>query len=101
MGFELTPNSGDRGDPGVESGRSGSTAIGEDRRLLSSGLQVLARGALVCPGCALPVSPAPRMRPGAQLCCAYCAHAAAAIEFLAADVRDTFANDVVLVARVA
>jgi hypothetical protein len=41
------------------------------------------------------------MRPRAQLCCAYCAYAATAIEFLAADVRDTFANDVVLVARVA
>lgn len=100
MGFELTPDSSDRGERGVRSGRSGA-AISEDRRLLSSGAQVLARGALVCPACALPVSPAPRIRPLALLCCGYCAHTAPAIEFLAADIRDTPANDVVLVARFA
>jgi hypothetical protein len=33
--------------------------------------------------------------------CGFCAHAAPAIEFMIEDVRDTVANDVVLVARVA
>ncbi len=98
MGFELAPDPGDRGEPGVKQGRTGGAAVGE-HRLVASGVQVLARGALVCPTCALPISPAPRIRPRATLTCGFCDHEAAALEFLRGDVRDTAANDAVLVAR--
>ena len=95
----LFPQPGDRGEPDTKSGRSGAAAVGEDRRLLRSGAQVLARGALACPGCELPISPAPKIRPRQQLSCAYCDHTAEALEFLRRDWQDAPANDVVLVAR--
>ena len=63
MGFELAPDPGDRGEPDVKQGRTGGSAVGEDRRLVANGVQVLARGALVCPACSLPISPAPRIAP--------------------------------------
>jgi hypothetical protein len=99
MGFELAPDHGDRGEPDVKQGRSGGSAVGEDRRLVETGVQVLARGALVCPSCTLPISPAPRIAPRTILSCGFCDHAAAAIEFLSEDVFDAPANDVILVAR--
>ena len=101
MAFEVAPDPGDRGEPDVKLGRTGGSAVGEDRRLISSGDQVLARGALRCPECALPISPAPRIPPRAELRCGFCAHAAPALDFLAPDLIDTPANDVVLIARVA
>ena len=101
MAFELAPDPGDRGEPDVKLGRSGGSAVGEDRRLVASGVQVLARGALICPSCALPLSPSPRTRPRAQLRCGFCDHAAEAVAFLREDAIDVPANDVVLVARVA
>lgn len=99
MALELAPDPGDRGEPDVRLGRSGGAAVGEDQRLLVGGAQVLAVGALVCPSCALPISPAPRIRPRAVLRCGFCDHAAEAIEFLREGPRDTAANDVALVAR--
>ena len=99
MSFELAPNPGDRGEPDVKQGRSGG-AVGEKPRLVATGSQVLARGALSCPACSLPLSPAPRVHPRSELRCGFCSHAGAAIEFLAENVRDTEANQVVLVARV-
>lgn len=101
MAFELVPDPGDRGEPDVKLGRTGGSALGEDRRLVQNGVQVLARGALVCPSCSLPISPPPRVRPRAELRCGFCEHAAEAVEFLREDVIDVPANDVVLVARVA
>jgi hypothetical protein len=101
MAFELAPDPGDRGEPDVKLGRTGGSAIGEDRRLVADGAQILARGALVCPACTLPIAPGPRIRPRAQLRCGFCDHAAEAVEFLSEDRFDTSANDVVLVARVA
>jgi hypothetical protein len=100
MGFELAPDPGDRGASEVRSGRLGRAALGEDRRLVRTGVQVLARGALVCPECALPVAPPPRIPPRTKLTCAFCDHHAEAASFLAEDVIDAPANDVVLVARV-
>ena len=97
----LFPQPGDRGEPDVKQGRTGGSVVGEERRLLREGVQVLARGALVCPECELPISPLPRIRPRAELTCGFCAHAAAAIEFLREDVIDVPANDVMLVARLA
>jgi hypothetical protein len=101
MAFELVPNPGDRGEPDVKLGRTGGSALGEDRRLVSGGAQVLARGALICPSCALPISPAPRIPPRPQLSCGFCAHVAPALDFMREDVIDARANDVVLIARVA
>ncbi len=101
MAFELAPDHGDRGEPDVKLGRTGGSAVGEDRRLIQAGAQVLARGSLVCPSCSLPISPLPRLAPRAQLRCGFCDRAAAAIEFLVEDVVDVPANDVVLVARLA
>ena len=95
----LFPQPGDRGEPDVKTGRTGGSAVGEDRRLVSDGVQALAWGALACPACDLPVWPAPKLRPREPLACAYCDHEAPAIEFLREEVADAPANDVVLVAR--
>ena len=99
MGFELAPDPGDRGEPDVKLGRTGGSAVGEDRRLVAAGAQILARGSLVCPACALPISPAPKVGPREPLACAYCDHAAPAIDFLVEDRIDAPGNDVALVAR--
>ncbi len=99
MAFEIAPDPGDRGEPDVKQGTTGGSVVGEPR-LIQNGLQVLARGALVCPECSLPVSPAPRIAPRAILACAFCDHAAIALDFLHEDRFDAPANDVVLVARV-
>ena len=101
VAFQLAPDPGDRGEPDVKLGRTGGSAVGSERRLVANGVQVLARGALACPECDLPVWPAPKLRPREPVACAYCAHEAAAIEFLREDVVDAPANDVILVARLA
>ena len=95
----LFPQPGDRGEPDVKTGRSGGSAVGEDRRLVRNGVQVLARGSLACPHCALPISPAPKVHPRAPLSCGFCDHTATAAEFLRRDVDDAPANSVALVAR--
>jgi hypothetical protein len=100
MAFEIAPDPGDRGEPDVRQGTTGGSVVG-DPRLISDGLQVLARGALVCPSCSLPMSPAPRVAPRATLRCGFCDHSAIALDFLRKGVIDAPANDVVLVARVA
>jgi hypothetical protein len=99
MAFELVPDPGDRGEPDVKLGRSGGSAVGEDRRLVQNGVQVLAQGALVCPSCALPIAPAPRIAPRAKLRCGFCEHTAEAVDFLREDVIDAPGNDVALIAR--
>jgi hypothetical protein len=99
MAFELAPDPGDRGEPDVKLGRTGGSAVGEDRRLIQNGIQVLARGALMCPSCALPIAPAPRIGPRAELRCGFCDHAAEASSFIREDCFDTGANEVALVAR--
>jgi hypothetical protein len=100
MAFELAPDPGDRGEPDIKVGRTGGSALGEDKRLVRDGLQVLARGALLCPACALPISPPPRIRPRAELRCGFCEHAAPAHAFVRDGVFDTAANDVRVVARI-
>jgi hypothetical protein len=99
-GFELAPDPGERGEPDVKLGRTGGSAVGQDPRLVTDGRQVLARGSLACPDCSLPIWPAPRMAPRESLRCAFCGHTAIALKFLRRDVRDTPANDAVLVARI-
>jgi hypothetical protein len=101
VAFQLAPDPGDRGEPDVKVGRAGGSAVGEDRRLVANGIQVLARGALACPECALPIAPLARTHPRAELRCGYCDYGGAALEFMREGWFDAPGNDVVLVARVA
>jgi hypothetical protein len=100
MAFEISPRPGDRGEPDVKVGRTGGAAFRESRRLVPDGMQVLARGSLLCPECALPISPPPRIRPRAELSCGFCDHAAPVHAFVHDDAFDTPANGVMVVARV-
>jgi uncharacterized Zn finger protein (UPF0148 family) len=101
MAFHLAPDPGDPGEPQVRIGRAGGSELGEERRLLRDGAQVLAHGALVCPECELPIVPAHRLRATGPLRCGYCDHAGKARDFIREDVFDTVPNEVYLVARVA
>jgi hypothetical protein len=94
----LAPDPGDRGEPDVKQGAVGGSAIGE-HRLVANGLEVLARGALACPACSLPVWPAPKLRPREPLTCSYCDHQTIALDFLRENVFEAPANEVILVAR--
>jgi hypothetical protein len=94
----LAPDPGDRGEPDVKQGAVGGAAVGE-HRLVANGLEVLARGSLSCPACALPVWPAPKVRPRESLTCSYCDHEAIALDFLRENVFEAPANEVILVAR--
>ena len=100
MAFEIAPDPGDRGEPDVKLGRTGGAAVGEDRRLVRDGMQVLAQGSMLCPSCALPIAPPTRIRPRADLRCGFCDHAAPAHAFVRDDVVDTPANAVTVVARI-
>lgn len=100
MPFELTPDHGDKGEPDVKVGRLGGAAVGESKRLVRDRMQVLGRGALVCPECSLPISPAPRARPKAAMSCGFCGHAAAVCDFVRGQCFDTLANEVRIVARI-
>jgi hypothetical protein len=101
MGFELPADPGDPGRPDVRTGRVDGSEVGAHRRLLRDGAQVLAHGALICPGCAIPLAAREPFPVGARLVCGYCEHSGPAREFLAEDVYDTVSNEVYLVARVA
>ncbi len=96
----IAPDPGDRGEPDVKQGAVGGAAVGE-HRLVADGLEVLARGALACPQCSLPVWPAPKVRPRQQLTCSFCDHTSIALDFLREDVFEAPANEVILVARLA
>ena len=74
--------------------------IGEEQRLVRDGIQVLGHGALVCPGCNLPVVIERQVPAASELRCGYCSHEGEAREFVARDVYDTVANEVYVVARV-
>ena len=100
MGFELTPDPGDHGEPDVRLGRVDGTLPGAERRVVDDGVQVLAHGAMMCPGCGLPTAPGGRIPVGRALRCGFCDHVAPAREFVRADVLDTLANEVLVVARV-
>jgi hypothetical protein len=100
MAFHLAPDPGDPGEPQVKIGRTGGAELGEERRLLRDGAQVLAHGALVCPECELPIATSRRLRATGPLRCGFCEHSAEARDFVRADVFDTLANEVYLVARV-
>jgi len=74
--------------------------IGQERRIARDGVQRIAHGALVCPGCNLPVLIKDRVPAGSRLHCGFCDHHAPARDFVARDVFDTVANEVYVIARV-
>ena len=100
MAFELTPQSG---DPAGPDGRTEHVdeRLDERKRLVADGMQVLARGAMLCPACALPISPPARSHPKAEMRCGFCDHGGPVHEFVRGDVVDTAANEVRVVARIA
>jgi hypothetical protein len=75
--------------------------IGEERGVVRDGVQHLAHGALVCPACNLPLALPGAVHAGTELRCGYCDHVARAREFVAADVYDTVANEVYVIATLA
>jgi hypothetical protein len=100
VALHLTPDPGDPGEPQIKIGRAGGAEIGEQRRLVRDGAQVLAHGALVCPRCELPIAAGRRVRATGPMRCGFCDHVGEARDFLREDVFDTLANEVYLVARV-
>jgi len=74
--------------------------IGEERRLARDGIQLIGHGALVCPGCNLPVVIENRVPATSALRCGFCSHESQARDFVAPDVFDTVANEVYVIARV-
>jgi hypothetical protein len=99
MALELTPQPG---DPAGPDGRTEHVdqRLDERKRLVADGMQVLARGAMLCPSCALPISPPARARPRAEMRCGFCDHNAPVHAFVRGDLVDTAANEVRIVARI-
>lgn len=95
----LQPDRGDPGEDRAAAGAIGGPEVELERRLLNEGRQVIARGALICPGCELPLPGTPAVRASQALACAWCGHTAPARELLRPGVRDTESNSVALVAR--
>jgi hypothetical protein len=75
-----------------------ATDVGEERRVVRDGIQTLAHGALVCPACNLPLVLRDSVHAGAAVRCGFCEHEGRAREFVAADVYDTVANEVYVIA---
>jgi hypothetical protein len=100
VGF-IAPDPGDPGEARADAGQANGASLGEHRRLVRDGAQVLAHGALVCPSCELPIAVEMRLPATGILHCGFCDHAAEARQFLREDVFDTVENEVYLVARVA
>lgn len=88
------------GDPVRGEGGVKVTDLGSDHRLLSDGVEQLAHGATVCPGCAMPVPIPGPVGVGSELACGYCETSGPARAFLVPDVYDTAANEVLLIARI-
>lgn len=100
MGF-IAPDPGDPGEARVDAGNAAGASLGEHRRLVRDGSQVLAHGSLICPSCQLPIAAEQRLPATGALRCGYCDHTDEARQFIREDVFDTVANEVYLVARVA
>jgi hypothetical protein len=99
MAFRIPADPGDPGLPEVRLGRAAADSALE-RRIVTDGAQVLGHGALVCPDCHIPIAAHGAIPIGAELRCGFCEHSAPARTFVAADVYDTVANEVYVVARV-
>lgn len=94
------PDHDNPGEERVTAGAVGSPEVQLERRLVRDGVQVIASGALVCPGCELPLSGWPAVRASQMQSCAWCGHSAPARDLLRPGIHDTPANQVELVARI-
>jgi hypothetical protein len=95
----LQPNASGE-DPVRPGGDVRVTDLGSDHRLVRDGVQQLGHGALVCPGCSMPLAIEGRVGVATPLECGFCDASAPAREFFAPDVYDTAANEVFLIARI-
>ena len=98
MGLHLEPNDW---QPLSEQRKIRVTDIGDERQVVRDGVQWLAHGAMICPGCDLPIALSAPAPIAAKLRCGFCEHEGRAREFVARDVFDTVSNEVYVVARVA
>jgi hypothetical protein len=99
VGIDLPADPGDPGQPKTKLGRVDGSEAGSERRLVRDGVQVLGHGALICPGCALPLASHGAVSAGRSVQCGFCDHTAPAREFVREDVYDTVGNEVYVVAR--
>ncbi len=95
----LQPDFGDQGDDRAVAGALGADSAEFERKLLSDGHQVIARGSLICPECELPLPGRPAVSAPTLIHCGWCGHSARARELFRPDVLDAPANAVALVAR--
>ena len=72
---------------------------GDYRPARRNGAMVLAHGALICPGCNAPIAADRRLAVVEPISCGYCDTTAPARDFVVADVIDTVANEIYVLAR--
>ena len=99
MGFQITPDPQDRGEDRASTSAAAPSDAHLAQRLLRDGRQVIARGALICPDCELPLPGRPAVAASQVIHCGWCGRSARARDLLRPDVYDTQANRVELVAR--
>jgi hypothetical protein len=88
-------------EPVRETRKVRASDVGEERSVVRDGVQQISHGALVCPGCNMPVLIEDSVPAGKHLRCGFCDHEAPARDFVSPDVFDTVANEVYVIARVA
>jgi hypothetical protein len=88
-------------EPVRETRKVRASDIGEERGIVRDGIQQIVHGALICPGCNLPVLIEDSVPAAQRMRCGFCDHAAPARDFVSRDVFDTVANEVYVIARVA
>jgi hypothetical protein len=101
VSFRVPADPGDPGVPEVQLGRAAGADSALERRIVRDGAQVLTHGAFVCPGCGIPLEAHGAVPISAQVRCGFCDHTAPVRSFVVADVFDTVANEVYVVARLA
>jgi hypothetical protein len=83
--------------PGERKAKASEIAV--QWRVARQGIEVVAHGALVCPGCAAPIVIADSIPAYRELSCGFCGRRDRARAFLVRDVYDTVANEAYMVAR--
>lgn len=100
MSFRIAFDPGEPGRPSIRLGRAAGAQAGFEQRILREGVEVIAHGALICPGCAMPIAAAGALPAGAEMGCGFCGHSARVRDYLVRDVYDTVGNEAQLVARI-
>lgn len=89
----------DRHEPNRVDGASVGVEGERPRQIVRDGVEEIAHGALICPGCQAPIRVGAELGAGEVLACGFCDHRARASEFVVRNVFDTVANEVYLIAR--